>query len=152
MARPKKETTGETASKTIQNVKNSLKYSAQEKSGALTVRLGVKKFVLPLSARLIAGDGYLFLSFPASSEIYAVEGKTLTPVEDDAKAEEVRAALTVEKKARGRRKRKGAELDPNLAEMLAKLPAGQRIGYNADGSPKIVKSRPRKAKKGDDAE
>lgn len=54
-------------SKTVQSVKNSLKFKAQVKSGLLSVRVGVKKYVVPVGVRMIANGDYMFLSFPATS-------------------------------------------------------------------------------------
>jgi len=43
--------------KTVQNVKNSLKFKAAEKDGVLSIKIGVKKYTVPIKARMIAGDG-----------------------------------------------------------------------------------------------
>jgi hypothetical protein len=64
--------------KNVKSLKNSLKFKAAPKSGVLTVRVGVKKYVLPVDARMIAGDGYLFLSFGSSSEIRSM-AKPMAP-------------------------------------------------------------------------
>ena len=74
--------------RSVQNVKNSLKFKAQPKSGILSVKVGVKKFVVPVEARMLSGDGYMFLSFPAVSELFKVEGKTLTSMDSKADASE----------------------------------------------------------------
>ena len=146
MPRGRRATTDEngtdTEGSTIQSVKNSLKYAAAEKERMLTVRLGVKKLVIPVRARVIAQGEYLFLSFPASTEIYKIEGKEMTPVED-AGAAEAREALRTPKK-RGGRKKKSAEMSEEVQRLLAALPAGTRLGYDRQGNPKLVKTRPRK--------
>ncbi|CAN1504533.1 hypothetical protein MCEMSE15_00596 [Fimbriimonadaceae bacterium] len=131
--------------KTVQNVKNSLKFKAAEKDGVLSIKIGVKKYTVPIKARMIAGEGYLFLSFPASSELYQVDKKQLVAMgkEDDA-SEAFDRLNSVKPKARGRRAGGGAALSDDLAKALAGLPAGFKIGYGADGVPRLVKTRVRK--------
>src|SRR5258708_31713612 len=65
------------ANRTVQSVKNSLKFKAQPKAGILSVKVGVKKYQIPVEARMISGDGYMFLSFPAVSEVFRIENKIL---------------------------------------------------------------------------
>lgn len=130
--------------KTVQNVKNSLKFKATEKEGILTVRVGVKKYVLPVAARILTTEGYLFLSFPASSELYKIKGKGIEAMDKDDDATEAFAQLNVTKRARGRRS--GGSMPNELAEALSKLPAGYKIGYGADGTPRLVKTRVRRKK------
>jgi hypothetical protein len=132
--------------KTVQSVKNSLKFKATPKSGILSIKIGVKKFSVPVEARMLSNGEFLFLSFPSSSELYKVVGKDLTPLDAKADAAEVHAALTP-KRRRGRRKRESVEMPPELAAALKSLPSGFKLGYNADGSPKLVKTRTRRAKK-----
>jgi len=129
--------------KTVQNVKNSLKFKATEKEGVLTVRVGVKKYVLPVAARVLSNEGYLFLSFPASSELYRIKGKGLEAMDKDDDAAEAYAQLNTTKRARGRR---GGSMPNDLAEALSKIPAGYKIGYGADGTPRLVKMRVRRKK------
>lgn len=129
---------------TIQSVKNSLKYAAAEKDRVLTVRLGVKKLVLPVKARVIYQGDYLFLSFPASTEIYKIDGKEIEPVED-AGAVEAREALRTTRKRGGRRK-KTAEMSEEMQRLFAAIPAGHRLGYDRQGNPKLVKTRQRRTK------
>lgn len=129
--------------KTVQNVKNSLKFKAQEKDGVLSVKVGVKKFSVPVKARMISGEEYLFLSFPASSELYRVEDKELVALDKDSDASEAFEALNPGKR-RGRRRGTGVEMPSELAEALRAIPAGYKLGYNLDGTPKLVRSRQRK--------
>lgn len=132
--------------KTVQSVKNSLKFKATPKSGILSLKIGVKKFSVPVEARMLSNGEYLFLSFASSSELYKVDGKQLMPLDAKADATEVHAALTP-KRRRGRRKRETVEMPAELAAALKSLPAGFKLGYNADGTPKLVKARTRRAKK-----
>ena len=131
--------------RTVQSVKNSLKFKAIEKEGLLSVRVGVKKFTLPVSARIISGDSYLFLSFAASSELYRVEQTNLLPMSRDEEATDAFADLNSGKR-RSRRRRSGSKLAPELAEALRSIPEGYRLGYNADGSPRLIRKRTRAPK------
>jgi len=131
--------------KTVQNVKNSLKFKAQEKEGVLTIKVGVKKFAVPVKARMLSGKDYLFLSFPASSELYKVDSKELIPLDKDADASDAYEGLNPGKRGR-RRRGGGVEMPSELAEALKNLPMGYKLGYNTDGSPKLVRTRRRGGK------
>lgn len=131
--------------KTVQNVKNSLKFKAQEKEGVLSVKVGVKKYNLPVTARLISGEKYLFLSFPASSELYRVQDSELIALDRDDEASEAFEALNPGKR-RGRRRTPATELPDVLAEALKNIPSGYKLGYGADGSPKLIRTRQRTKK------
>lgn len=135
--------------KTVQNVKNSLKFKAQEKEGVLSVRVGVKKFNVPVTARMISGDNYLFLSFPASSELYQVQDSELVPLDRDADASDAFEALNPGRRRGGRRRAASVELPAMLQEALKSIPPGHKIGYGPDGTPRIIKTRQR-GKKGDE--
>jgi len=129
-------------SKTVQNVKNSLKFKAQEKEGILSIKVGVRKYALPVKARILNNGDYLFLSFPASSELYKVDAHQLHPL---AKDEEAGDAFNVLNPGRRTRRRRSGDLvlPPEIAEMLKALPAGTKLGYGPDGTPKLVRSRNR---------
>lgn len=129
--------------KTVQSVKNSLKFKAQPKGGVLTVKIGVKKYSLPVEARMISGENYLFLSFPACSELFKVDGKTLEPMPSGADASEAYNVLNPGKR-RGRRKSSDVQLPSELADALKAIPNGYRLSYGADGSPRLVKTRRRR--------
>ncbi|AIE87713.1 hypothetical protein OP10G_4345 [Fimbriimonas ginsengisoli Gsoil 348] len=128
--------------KTVQNVKNSLKFKAQEKEGVLTIRVGVRKYAVPVKARMLSGQDYLFLSFPASSELYKVSAKELAPLDKETDAADAYEALNPGKR-RGRRRGGGVEMPTELAEALKNLPAGYKLGYTVDGAPKLVRTRRR---------
>ena len=106
-------------SKTVQTVKNSLKFKAQEKEGLLTVRFGVKKFVLPVAARMLCDGKYMFLSFGASSELYEINGKGLTAMDKDADADAAFEALNVTKRRGRPRKNSEAAISPELQKLLS---------------------------------
>lgn len=131
-------------SRTVKNVKNSLKFKAQQKPGLLTVRVGVKKYVLPVEARILSSSDYIFLSFPASSELYQVKNKQLNAMAGTADASAAFEALNPGRRRRGRRAAAAATMPKEVAEALAKIPAGFKLGYDASGKPRLVKKRTRK--------
>jgi hypothetical protein len=134
------------ANRSVQSVKNSLKFKAHPKSGILSVKVGVKKYQLPVEARMISGEGFMFLSFPASSELFRIENRTLkamVPTEDAAEAFDKLNPT----RRRGRRRASNVEMPAALAEALKNLPSGLKLGYGSDGSPKLVKTRKRTNRK-----
>lgn len=133
---------------TVQSVKNSLKFKADEKPGILSVRVGVKKFTLPVKARMLNGGEYLFLSFPASSELYKVTGEGLEPLQREADPGDAYAALNPGRR-RGRRRGGGVEMPEDLANALRAIPDGFKLGYGPDGSPRLVRTRTRRSGKGE---
>jgi hypothetical protein len=130
------------SAKSVQSVKNSLKFKAQEKEGVLSVRVGVKKFNVPVKARMLSSGEFLFLSFPASSELYRVDKKSLGAMNKEEDASKAYESLNPGRKAR-RRRTAGAELTDALTEALKGIPEGYKLGYAADGSPKLVRTRKR---------
>jgi hypothetical protein len=131
--------------KTVQNVKNSLKFKASPKAGTLSVKVGVKKFLVPVEARLLSDGKYLFLSFPAVSDLYHIENKSLKAMSSEDDATEAFEALTpAAGKRRGRRRSSAVSLPSELESALKNLPAGYKLGYGADGSPKLVRTRVRR--------
>lgn len=130
--------------KTVKSVKNSLKFKANVKEGILSVRVGVKKYALPIQARILSDGEYMFLSFTASSELYRIEGKKLSAMPNDADATAAYAALNPGRGRRRGRRRSMPSLPPALAEALRNIPAGYRLGFDADGSPRLVKRRQRR--------
>ncbi|MHB8637607.1 MAG: hypothetical protein ACYC96_14155 [Fimbriimonadaceae bacterium] len=134
--------------KTVQNVKNSLKFKASPKAGTLSVKVGVKKYVVPVEARLLSDGTYLFLSFPAVSELYRVSNKSLTAMASTEDATAAHGALTpAATKKRGRRKAASVEIPTALADALKAVPKGYKLGFSADGTPKLVKMRKRRQSK-----
>lgn len=131
--------------KSVQSVKNSLKFKAQEKDGVLSVRVGVKKFGVPIRARMLSSGEYLFLSFPASSELYRVDRKDLTAMQKDEDASKAFESLNPGRKAR-RKRSGGVEVTEELAAALKSIPDGFKLGYAADGTPKLVRTRKRSKK------
>lgn len=134
--------------KTAKEVKNSLKFKVAPKKGLLTVRVGVKKYTLPVEARLLSGDKHLFLSFSASSELYEVVDGKLAAMEGSADGSEAFAALNPSKSRGGsRRRRSTPELPSELADALNKIPAGHKLVMDLKtGQWRLAKKRNRKKK------
>jgi len=131
--------------KTVQSVKNSLKFKAQPKAGILSVRVGVKKYPVPVEARILSNGEYIFLSFPACSELFKVDNRQLSAMPADADATEAYAALNPGKR-RGRR-RGQVNLPPELEQALKNIPQGYKLGYDAEGNVRLVRKRTRRDKK-----
>lgn len=131
--------------KTVQSVKNSLKFKAQPKAGVLSVKVGVKKYAVPVEARILSSGNHIFLSFPASSELYEVKNKELSPMASDADASEAYQALNPGKK-RTRRRREQVAMPPELENALRNIPAGYKLGYGTDGNIRLVRKRTRSKK------
>lgn len=134
-------------SRSVKNVKNSLKFKAQVKEGLLTVRVGVKKYVVPVEARILSGPEHIFLSFPASSELYEIKNKQLKAMEASADATAAFTSLNPGRRRRGRRASSETSMPKELADALSKIPSGFKLGYDATGKPRLVKKRTRKPKK-----
>jgi len=135
------------ANRSVQTVKNSLKFKAHPKSGILSVKVGVKKYQIPVEARMLSGEGYMFLSFTACSELYKIENRSLKAMAADEDASEAFENLNPSKR-RGRRKGAHVEMPPALADALKNLPSGFKLGYASDGTPKLVKTRKRSGRRG----
>lgn len=132
--------------KSVEKVKSSLKLRTQAKSGALSLRVGVKKYVLPFEVRLIQSNDYIFVHIPPCAEIMKVSKTGLEVVNDLAVAEEaVKSFRKGRKRGTGRTSR-SVELPAEVAAALSKIPAGYKLAYGADGSPRIVKTRRRRKK------
>lgn len=84
----------------------------------------------------------MFLSFPASSELFKIDNKNLKPMGVNEDATQAFEKLNPSRR-RGRRRASSVEMPSALVEALKGLPSGFKLGYNADGSPKLVKSRKR---------
>jgi len=128
--------------KTVQNVKNSLKFKAQEKEGVLSIKVGVKKYSVPVKARMLSSSNFLFLSFPASSELYKIDSKQLNALDKEADATDAFDLLNPGKR-RTRRRSSAVTVPVELAEALKAVPTGYKLGYGTDGSPKLVRTRKR---------
>ena len=130
--------------RSIEKIKFGLKLRTQPKEGALTLRVGTKKYTLPFEARLIQSDEYLFVHIPPAAEIMRVAGGKLEAV---TKADEAEKAVQSFRKARKVRRAKKVEVPDAVKEALRKIPAGFKLGYDADGNMKLVKTRTKRGTK-----
>jgi hypothetical protein len=131
--------------RTVQYVKNSLKFKANEGEDVVSIQLGRKKYVVPVKVRFLSTDGYLFLSFPASANLFQVAEDGLVPVTTDEAAQEAFEKLR-SRKARGKKAVEQVSMPSELASALAAIPSGFKLGYGADGTPRLVKTRTRAKK------
>ncbi|MBL8067782.1 MAG: hypothetical protein JNM28_04980 [Armatimonadetes bacterium] len=132
--------------KSLEQIKASLKLKTAPKEGALTLRVGKRKVVLPFEVRLLECDNYLFVHIPPAAEILRSGDESFAVVEDVKAAE---AAANEFKKSRRRRRvgsRTTADVPAELKEALSKVPAGFKLVYGPDGSPRLAKSRARRKK------
>ena len=131
--------------KSLDKTKFALKLRTSPLTNGLTLRLGVRKYVLPFDVRTIQNDEYVFVHVPPAAELLKFEGKGLKVVTDAKEAEAAAKGLRrTRKKAAGRAK-KAVEMPKELEAALKKLPSGMKLGYDADGRPRLVKMRkPRK--------
>ena len=133
-------------SKNVQNVKNSLKFKADEKTGVLSIRVGVKKYALPVPVRMLTSSEFIFLSFPASSELYKVANKEIEAMPRDLDASAAFDKLNPGRR-KGRKKTASASISPELEAALKAIPDGMKLVIGIDGSARLVKTRKRKDKK-----
>ena len=128
--------------KSVKNVKNSLKFKARPKTGALSVKIGAKKYTLPLGARILSNEHFIFLSFPACSALFEVHQRELKAMPLEADATEAYAALNPNKR-RNSASVPAVAISKELVDALRAIPAGYKVGYNAEGAPRLVRKRRR---------
>ena len=131
--------------KTLEKIKSGLKLRTQAADGALSLRLGTRKYELPFEARLIKSDEYIFVHIPPGAEILKFEGKEVRIVTDAAEADKAAAGFRKRRK-RSKSAKAPTEIPPEIKDLLLKIPAGYKIAYGADGTPKVIKARKRRAK------
>lgn len=133
--------------RSLDKIKFGLKLRTNAVDGALSLKMGVKKMVLPFEARLIKSDEYVFVHIPPSAEIFKIEGKELVQV---TKADEAEKAVVSFRKARKRGRKassKEVSMPTELESALSKIPDGYKLGYDpATGQPRLVKTRQRRKK------
>jgi hypothetical protein len=130
--------------KTVREVKNSLKFRAEERSGIVSVRIGNRRYLLPVAARVLDGEDYIFFSLRAVSSLYKKNGNSLLTLPDTEDGTEAFKQLDP-----GRVSRR-TKLDPEIQRLerliQKEVPEGYKISYDKDGSIRLVKRRPRRAK------
>jgi hypothetical protein len=126
----------------VRNVKNSLKFKAQPRPGLISVKVGTRKYTVPGDARMLTDGTYIFLSFPACSELFEIKGKDLVAMNPETNATQAYALLNPSKK-RSRRKSSTALVPDDVMEALKNIPNGYKIGYGPEGTPRLVRKRSR---------
>jgi hypothetical protein len=130
--------------RSLEKIKFGLKLRTTPRDGALTLRVGTKKYALPFEVRLIESEEYLFVHVPPAAEIMRLSGTNMEPV---TKAEEAEKAVLSFRKARKARRAKRVELPAEVKDALKRIPSGYKLGYDADGNMKLVKTRSRRSSK-----
>lgn len=123
------------------------------RKNALVFKKGHANLNLPIEVKTLEGENYVYISIPAHSEVYKVDGKLLTPVTDikDAEAAKKDFDAAVGTASRGR---KGSETDPRIVaaekkvrDIIKDLP-GYKVVTGSDGFPKLAKMRTKKTSLG----
>lgn len=132
--------------KSLEQIKASLKLKTSPKEGALSLRVGKRKITLPFEVRMLECDNYVFIHIPPAAEIMKSGDGSFDIVTDAKTADE---AANEFKKSRRRKRgggRGGAEIPDELKAALSKVPAGFKLVYGADGTPRLAKTRVRRKK------
>jgi hypothetical protein len=140
-------TTEPKMAKSVEKIKASLKLRTEPRERSLTLRIGVKKYLLPFEVRTLQSSEYVFVHIPPSAEIFKIGETGLTIVTDEAEA--AAAARTFRKTRRQAKvsgQRGALEIPEELKAALSKVPPGHKISYSPDGKIRLVKSRKRRKK------
>lgn len=131
--------------RSVEKIIFGLKLRTDSKKNVLTLRIGVKKYVLPFEARLIKSDEFIFVHLPPSAEIMKITKKGLEVV---TRGDEAEKAVVSFKKSRKKTKRprKPVAMNADLESALKKVPAGYKLGYGTDGKLRLIKKRKRRKK------
>jgi hypothetical protein len=133
-----------TMAKSVEQIEKALKLKAQSKPGSITIRVGVKKYVLPFDARVLTSKDFMFVHIPPAAGIFSIGGKEAGHISEVAKAEEAAKSFR-SRKGRGAAKRSGkgsVEVPDDVKAALAKIPAGYKLVNDAKGA-RLVKTRAR---------
>lgn len=130
--------------KSLEQIKAALKLRAEGKNKQLTLRLGVKKYVLPFEVRLIQRDNHIFVHIPPSAEIFEIKDDGLTMITDATEAVAKNLRRSRKRKATTSTKSAPVEVPAKLAAALAEIPAGYKLGLDRNGNPRLVKTRKRR--------
>lgn len=134
--------------KTVQNLRNSLKFKAEVATDSLAVLVaGQPHTLLGAEARVLIGKRFAYVSAPAFSHIVELREGGLHPLPDDHPADEIESELLplIEKPRQQRERKQGADLPEELKDILkSQIPEGFRIAVDSDGEIRLVKTRNRK--------
>ncbi len=129
--------------KSLEQIKSSLKLRTTAREGALSLRLGTRKYTLPFEVRLLQSDEFVFVHIPPTAEVMKIVDGKLEMVTDAETGEKAAASFRKSRKGTGRRSSKTSEIPDEIASALSKIPSGFKLGYDADGNPKLIKTRRR---------
>lgn len=130
-------------SKTVEDVVKGLKLKATPTHNVLSLRVGVKKFALPFEARTLVSDQYLFAHLPPTAAIFRITDNGLVPVEDAAEA--IGAVKSLRPRKQRTERAVSVDMPDALAKALSAIPSGYKLAYDANGQPRLVKKRERRA-------
>ena len=134
--------------KSLEKIKSGLKLRTQPREGALTLRLGTRKYTLPFETRLITSDDYVFIHIPPTAEILKIDGKEIVVVTSSDEADNAASSFRKRRSRAKSTRQSSLSMPSDIQEMLNKLGAGVKIGYGPDGTPRLVRVRKRRANKG----
>jgi len=137
------------ADKNVQSAVRSLRARVPKKEAEVSIRVGGKRFELSLALQSLASERYCFVALPSVAGLYRIEGRELKEMEPTDDASEAFAELDAGMPKRPGRPKAIRELPDFLKEALKNIPEGYRIGYDPDGTPKLVRKRNRRKRKGD---
>ncbi len=129
--------------RSIDKTKFALKLKAEPKNGMLTLRVGVKKYVLPFEVRFLKSDDYLFVHIPPTAEVLKPSGRSVEIVTDSAEGEKALASFKKPRKRKSSRSRSSVAMPDALSKALSQVPSGYKLGYDATGNPRLVRTRVR---------
>ncbi|MCH7903322.1 MAG: hypothetical protein IH944_02005 [Armatimonadetes bacterium] len=130
--------------RSLEKIKFGLKLRTTKKDNVLTLRMGTRKMVIPVEARLISSDEYVFLHIPPTAELMKISKSGLEVI---TKGPDAEVAVKTFRRRRRARNVKPVQMPSALADALRKMPGGYKLGYGEDGKPRLVKRRKRRATK-----
>lgn len=135
--------------KSVDSITRALKLKAESRNNALTFRVGVKKHTLPFEVRALVSGDYLFVHVPPAAGLMKITAAGLVPVSTEAEATAAAASFRKPRKRGGKRTRtsrtSSAEVPEAVKEAMKMIPKGFKLVAGADGQPRLVKTRARKA-------
>lgn len=125
------------------SAKNSLKFKAKVKDNLVSVRVGNRRFVVPVQSRTLADEQYAYISFHAISELFKIEDGKLTAISDPAEAFEAHKSLNKSTKKKQVRGKRTVEMSTEILDLLKKIPSGHKLVPNPKGGYRLVRTRKR---------
>ncbi len=136
------------AQKEVGSVIRSFRARVPKQEAQVSIKVGARRMELSIDAQVLTSDRYGFLALPAVAGLFRIDGRELTQMEPTEDASEAFSELNEKLPRRPARPRAIRELPEVLQEALKQIPEGYRIGYDPDGTPKLVRKRTRRKRKG----